>query len=485
MKNILLILSVFLAFYSSSTPTMTAQTLYEKQTLVEHFTSQHCGSCANYNPTLMSFLEEQADKVAVISYHVYWWQGSIYYQNEADHTERTEFYDNPGTPRAFFDGQTVYSGPSFSTISETTLNDFTNSSIYNIVLNESISSGSANIEIEVTPSSNVNSNDIKIFAVVIEENQSYSTAPGVNGETDFHYVMRDILVDNQGIGFSSLLANSTTNINTSYDFPTGVNVNGFRTIVFVQNVATKEILQAFIAPNATGTNTNASPAVISTPCNTCVEVKATAFLEGAYNAVTGEMRTGLTNIMELEQPYNRPPWNYDGTESLQTVPNDMVDWVLLEIMNSDFEMLERRAALLRKDGTIIDFDGTESVTFYELTANTAYHIVVRHRNHVAVLSSNMISLPNAAPYDFSQSGAMYGSNVQAKQIDTNKYGMIAGDFNADGVIIVTDFNIFREDLSLISEYVVGDCNFDGNVTVTDFNYYRPNISFIGVSQIRL
>ncbi len=483
MKNILLILSVFLAFYIA--PKMEAQTLYEKQTLVEHFTSEHCGLCANHNPTLMNFLGTQADKVAVISYHVYWWQGSIFYQNEADHTQRTEFYDNPGTPRAFFDGQEVYNGPAFSSIDETTLSEFANTSTYNIVLNESISNGSANIDIEITPSSNVSSNDIKIFAVVIEEKQAYDEAPGVNGETDFHYVMRDIIVNNQGESFSSLLANSTTTINATYDFPTGVNINGFRTIVFVQNIATKEILQAFIAPNSTGTNVNTSPAVVSTPCNTCVEVKAKAFLEGAYNEATGEMRTELTNVMELEQPYNRSPWDYNGTESVQTIPDNVVDWVLLEIMDGEYNILERQAALLRNDGTIIDIDGTESVTFYELTANTAYHIVVRHRNHIALLSSNMISLPNAAPYDFSQSGAMYGSNMQAKEVDTGKYAMIAGDFDADGVIIVIDFNIFREDLSIISEYVVGDCNFDGNVTVADFNYYRPNISFIGISQIRL
>ncbi|MGB1206469.1 MAG: DUF1223 domain-containing protein [Chitinophagales bacterium] len=478
MKNILLIFSVILMFYI--TPKTTAQTLYEKQTLVEHFTSEHCGSCANYNPTLMDFLETQSDKVAVISYHVYWWQGSIFYQNEDDHTERTEFYDNPGTPRAFFDGQNVYSGPSFSTIDNATINDLSSSSTYNVALNESISNGSANIEIAVTPSSNISSNDIKIFAVVIEENQAYDSAPGVNGETDFHYVMRDIIVDNEGVGFSSLLANSTTNINTSFDFPIGVNINGFRTIVFVQNIVTKEVLQTFIAPNSTGTNVNAS-----TPCLNCVEVKATAFLEGAYNETTGEMRTGLTNVMELEQPYNRPPWNYNGSEKVQDIPTDVVDWILLETMDNDFDIIERRAAFLRKDGTIVDIDGKESVTFYELTADTDYHLVVRHRNHIALLSADMISLPNEAPYDFSQSGAMYGSNVQAKQIDTEKYAMIAGDFDADGVIIVVDFNIFREDLSIISEYVIGDCNFDGNVTVTDFNYYRPNISFIGISQIRL
>jgi hypothetical protein len=478
MKNNWLILFLFLAFYI--VPKTTAQTLYEKQTLVEHFTSEHCGSCANYNPTLMGFLGTQADKVAVISYHVYWWQGSIFYQNEADHTQRTDFYDNPGTPRAFFDGQEVYSGPSFSTIDEATLSEFSNSSTYNIVLKESISGSSANIDIAVTPSSNVNSNDIKIFAVVIEENQSYDEAPGVNGETDFHYVMRDIIVDNQGVGFSSLLAHSTTHINTTYDFPTGVNINGLRTIVFVQNVETKEVLQAFIAPNATGTNVNES-----TTCLNCVEVKATAFLEGAYNETTGEMRTELTDLIELEQPYNRLPWDYDGTESVETVPDNVVDWVLLEIMDSDFDILERQAAFLRKDGTIVDIDGSEAVSFHRLSSNTNYHIVVRHRNHVALLSADMINLPNETPYDFSQSGAMYGSNVQAKEVDTGKYAMIAGDFDANGIIIVIDFNIFREDLSIISEYVIGDCNFDGNVTVTDFNYYRPNISFIGISQIRL
>ena len=69
----------------------------------------------------------------------------------------------------------------------------------------------------------------------------------------------------------------------------------------------------------------------------------------------------------------------------------------------------------------------------------------------------------------------------------NKAGesaMRAGDFTSDGIITVTDYNFFKNQVSAIGEYLDSDCNFDGNVTVTDFNHFRPNISAIGLSQIR-
>jgi hypothetical protein len=45
------------------------------------------------------------------------------------------------------------------------------------------------------------------------------------------------------------------------------------------------------------------------------------------------MRTALKdqNILPLTQPYSGAPYLYNGTEALTTVPEDVVDWVLIEL----------------------------------------------------------------------------------------------------------------------------------------------------------
>ncbi len=64
------------------------------------------------------------------------------------------------------------------------------------------------------------------------------------------------------------------------------------------------------------------------------------------------------------------------------------------------------------------------------------------------------------------------------------YGLRAGDFNHDGIVIVTDFNYYKTFLSEISQYSDGDTNCDGHVTVTDYNVFRLTISTIGNNLIR-
>ena len=36
-------------------------------------------------------------------------------------------------------------------------------------------------------------------------------------------------------------------------------------------------------------------------------------------------------LLPLSQPFNVPPWNYNGMESVASIPPDVVDWVLLEL----------------------------------------------------------------------------------------------------------------------------------------------------------
>lgn len=120
------------------------------------------------------------------------------------------------------------------------------------------------------------------------------------------------------------------------------------------------------------------------------------FLEAAYN--TGAMSTSLSEKIPLRQPFNTENWGYYGDETTTSEiisADNIVDWVVIELRNgssaADSEPIARKAALLKSDGTLIDSDGNTDILFKWVPAGD-YYVSVYHRNHLAVMSSQMVNL---------------------------------------------------------------------------------------------
>ncbi len=218
-------------------------------------------------------------------------------------------------------------------------------------------------------------------------------------------------------------------------------------------------------------------------------VKLKAFLQGAYNPETTSMTNNLQNenLLPLQQPYNSEPWNYTGKETFakkSLFPSNVVDWVLIEVRDAanDNAFITAKAALLLQDGTIRDIEGgaTEAVYFSGLDFNMDYNFVVRHRNHLAIMTSTAFSLPNINTYDFSISASQALGENQLQEVETGVFALSAGDFDGNSVMTVLDFNLYFSQLATLNAYMLGDVNLDGKVTVADYNLYVPNSSLIGV-----
>ena len=81
------------------------------------------------------------------------------------------------------------------------------------------------------------------------------------------------------------------------------------------------------------------------------------------------MLTNLSQngLLPNAQPFNTAPWNYNGGETLTSgSTSSYVDWVLVELRNSSnpTQVVARRAAILKNDGTLLNTDGTTGVSFY-------------------------------------------------------------------------------------------------------------------------
>lgn len=222
-----------------------------------------------------------------------------------------------------------------------------------------------------------------------------------------------------------------------------------------------------------------------------VVAQLTAVLEGAYNG--GVMNTQLRNddLLPPAQPYNRPPWGYLGTESFASVgdmPTNMTDWVLIEMRSEGdiAQIVASKAAVLLENGSIVDHDGvTNGINFPTLIDGNSYYVVVRHRNHLAVISAAPVQVQSGVlTYDFTTSSTQALGTEQQKEVAVGVFALHAGDFDSNGTITVADFNLYSSQTALLNVYVDGDANLDKNVTVADFNLYQPNSSKIGAAEIR-
>ncbi|OQY75378.1 MAG: hypothetical protein B6D44_01705 [Ignavibacteriales bacterium UTCHB2] len=206
-----------------------------------------------------------------------------------------------------------------------------------------------------------------------------------------------------------------------------------------------------------------------------------AYLQGSY-AGGGTMTTSLNSsgTLPFHHPYNDTLgiWNYTGSERIYNLPADIVDWVLVELRTdtASTTTVGRRAALLKSNGSIVDLDGVSQVKFKGVVPGN-YYIVVRHRNHLPIMSSTPVSLgfTNSALYDFSTAQTKAFGTEPLVDLGGGFFGMIAGDANVNGQIQNNDIQDYWILQNGQSGYKESDFNLNGQVQNNDQeNYWVPN-----------
>ncbi len=208
-------------------------------------------------------------------------------------------------------------------------------------------------------------------------------------------------------------------------------------------------------------------------------VNIRALLQGPYMTTGDTMRTNLTAFLPKKNPYGVAPWNYTGGDSVQTIPSGVVDWVLVSLRTGQDATtgVDTIAAFLKKDGSVVGLDGNSLVRFPGVKFGS-YYVVLRHRNHLAIMSANSLPLNGSSVlYDFTmaQSKAFSGGSDGMKLVGS-RYTLFAGNGNGDGVVNATDRNtVWRIQNGLLNGYYAGDFNLDAVVNATDRNlFWRIN-----------
>jgi hypothetical protein len=203
---------------------------------------------------------------------------------------------------------------------------------------------------------------------------------------------------------------------------------------------------------------------------TAITANLKVFLQGPFSA--GSMSTALNTagVIPISQPYNTAPWNYTGTESVGSIPPSVVDWVLVELRTgtSAASKVGTRAAFIKGNGSIVDLDGVSPVAFTNLTVGN-YYVVVRHRNHLAIMSASAVALSaSSGLYDFTtaQSQAYTTGPDPMIVLPDSTFGMVAGDASPSGLVNASDRLVVKNNTGA-SGYNIGDVDLSGLVNATD------------------
>ncbi|MFK7972562.1 MAG: PKD-like domain-containing protein, partial [Bacteroidia bacterium] len=219
--------------------------------------------------------------------------------------------------------------------------------------------------------------------------------------------------------------------------------------------------------------TQAIPLVVNVSTGCSVYPSITVKLQGAYDASTQNMRTTLNQaqLIPSQEPYTGLGYTFvgGGSEQMTTTAQqnqDVVDWVLVELRDSVSPniVVHSRAALLLKDGRIVDVNGVDDVQI-NIANTVSYFVAIIHRNHLGLMTANPIQ-PGVA-VDFSDPSLVVYGGINAREIRNGSALMFAGDADGNGQVQNVDDALLWRPFAGQSGYKGADYNLDGQVQNSD------------------
>lgn len=217
-----------------------------KKPLLEKFTSSTCGPCASFNGSVFTpfYTPTNANNISLIDYQVNWpGAGDPYYTAEVG--VRRAYYSVTGAPTLFINAKT-FGGGTTAELQTDVNTAIASPGYFSITATKNLVGNVMSVDVTTMP---YLSGQFRLYAAVIEKTTTGNVA--TNGETSFRDVMMKMLPDASGTVLNCTPDTSITT-NLSVDL-TGTHVEEYsdlEVIVFVQDYASKEIMNSVIAIQA-------------------------------------------------------------------------------------------------------------------------------------------------------------------------------------------------------------------------------------------
>lgn len=217
----------------------------QRTVVLECFTSTTCGPCASANPALDNLINNNADKLIAIKYHVNWPAAGdpMNLHNPGDVSSKVSFYSINAVPYSVGDGTWVGNS---SSVSQAMINQWAAvDSPIDMRMTHYFNAAQDTMFVVVMgrASSAINSNSLKLNISVIEKTMEYASAPGSNGERIFHNVMKKLLPNAAGTSIAAMEAGDYFAYKYSWALANVMNVSELTAVAWLQDGTTKQMIQ--------------------------------------------------------------------------------------------------------------------------------------------------------------------------------------------------------------------------------------------------
>ncbi|MFH1052413.1 MAG: Omp28-related outer membrane protein [bacterium] len=217
-----------------------------KYVLLEHFTNASCAPCASHNPVMDStILKRNIGNIVHVAYHTVWpGVDPMNAYNMIDVADRVSYYGINGVPHVQLNGNR-WNGMPAGVTQEMIDAESSDGSPLRITISETQDDLIRNVKVVVYTVGELLQATYSLRGLVLEKEINYSSAPGTNGETYFPNVFRAAFPSITGQWFTPAELGDSIAFDFSYTLDTtNWNIENIYSAAFVQNEATKEVINA-------------------------------------------------------------------------------------------------------------------------------------------------------------------------------------------------------------------------------------------------
>lgn len=338
---------------------------------------------------------------------------------------------------------------------------------------------------------------------VIANQSSLELCPGYADQIQYEICN----TNSNTISFAYSMISTSTNVIISQSTSTIVATPGCinLTIDVTNNMnyddgATLKLIPAFGTCLSPTSSLNIS---LNTPTS-CFYLDANAYLEGSYTSTNWDFQTCEVLMENKTSLPSTSPQTYNSTACtngtsfpwLAELPATPIDWVFVELRDandtSSSGVVCTRTALLNRDGSIFSINSppgtTLPVAFHTMNPNAQYYVVIRHRNHLDVMTDNALSFQVNSTTSCSFSDGSQAQNHQFSVAYSPPFAgncngidlwfLKSGDVNNDHLINAADRSDINNNLNL-NGYSLWDCIFNDEVDSDDQDVAWKNRNSIG------
>ncbi|MEM6262790.1 MAG: T9SS type A sorting domain-containing protein [Bacteroidota bacterium] len=273
---------------------------YERKVLLEHFTNTRCGLCPARNASLDNLIEGNVVPTYRITYYpsVPYRNCVIHQNNPTEYDARRDYYNVNFTPQLYTQGTATHAGGVL--LSQNQLDGEANQmSPLELKVVFTADANLSGVTVKTQLDQNLAGSGYVLHVAVVEKTVDYN-AP--NGETVHHDVMRKLLTGPNGASFDPTTAAHPQSVPLSFKPDASWDLSKLYILAFVQNTATKEIVNA------------GSSEDVTTSVSDKIEVSGLSlFPNPVKDLLTVSWNDGETGQLQL--------WDLTGKSVLETTGN--------------------------------------------------------------------------------------------------------------------------------------------------------------------